>query len=79
MRKPGVLESQFPEGLLLYDPETGKTLLLNETAALVWRMADREPEEIARALAEEYEVDEAQALQDAEETLSLLREEGFLR
>ncbi len=78
MKKPGVLESPFPEGLLLHDPQSGKTLVLNETAAVVWRLADAGPEEIAKALAEEFEVSEERALADAKETLELLRREGFL-
>ncbi len=78
MRKRGVSETPFPEGLLLYDPETGKSFVLNETAAFIWERADSDPEAIARALATEYEVSFEEALEDVREVIGRLREEGFL-
>ncbi len=59
-----------------------KLINLNETATFLWEEAARQgeftPESLAAALCKEYEVDEAQALKDCQETVDAWNKEGLL-
>ena len=59
-----------------------KIIALNETAAFIWKTAKEKEsfseEDLAKALTEEYEVDEATALGDVQAQLQLWRELGMV-
>ena len=52
----GIVAEEMEDELLLHRPDTGKTVYLNGTAALVWRLLDgeRSGAEIAAMLADAY-------------------------
>ena len=54
---------------------------LNETAAFVWKQLEegKNPDEIARLIAEEFEVEEAIALSDVNELIKDFSEKGLLQ
>lgn len=59
-----------------------KLINLNETATFLWEEAARQgeftPDSLAAALCKEYEVDEAQALNDCQEVVASWTKEGLL-
>lgn len=58
-----------------------KIISLNESAAYLWKAVegrDFDAEELARLLTEEYEVDEATALQDAQKIMNEWQEAGLI-
>ncbi|MFO1303206.1 MAG: PqqD family protein [Burkholderiales bacterium] len=61
--------------LLILDQHAGLIHQLNETAALIWRKkeAGHSAEEVARFMAEHYEVGEAAAMREVVETLMKLQ------
>lgn len=61
--------------LLLLDEERKRIHQLNQTATFIWDVSDRVADlaEIARLLADEFEVNEAAALKDVLEVVSTLR------
>ncbi len=77
-RKSGVLAQRITDGLILYDPEQDEAFVLNETAALIWENAELPESEIARLLAEEYDIPEGQALADARDFIQELATKGLL-
>lgn len=60
--------------------DLGGVFTLNDVGARVWKLAEEcaDAAEVARRLAQEYEVTEAQALADVEELLAQLRQIGAL-
>lgn len=83
--KDGLLIREVAGEHVLIDAGGGvdfsKMLMLNETAVSVinlLRQGVRTEEELAHALAEEYEVAEETALQDVRELLGQLREQGLV-
>ncbi len=56
-------------------------IALNETGELLWNMLEKgaEPEELADALAEHYEVEKSVALSDAVRFIDMLKEQGALQ
>lgn len=77
-RKDGILAQRITDGLILYDPEQDEAFVLNETAALVWENAELPEPEIARLLAEEYDITEDHALADARDLIRELAAMGLL-
>lgn len=67
--------------MIVVSASRGSILALNPTAALVWERADGtvSVDDLARGLAEEYEIDPAAAAADIDEFLDELRGEGLLR
>jgi hypothetical protein len=64
---------------LIVMPREAKMLTLNAVGTRVWDLLDgRTPAQIARAIAAEFEVDEATALADALAFLATLRERGMV-
>ena len=68
------------DGLLLFNADSNKERVLNETGSHIWRTLDEKPcvEDVACALAHEFEVDETVALEDVEQYLKLLQDEQFI-
>ena len=70
-----------PEGeeAILFNPDTGGVLLLNETAAFIYRLLDgaHDAEAIVGRLTAEYEVGRAEAEADVAELLGRLAAAGL--
>ena len=68
------------EEYMFYDRENDRVHVLNTTAREIFLLCDgkRSEEEIIRSLAEKYELDEATARRDTQETLQRLYELGVL-
>jgi PqqD family protein of HPr-rel-A system len=79
-RRRDVSEHPAEGGTLLFAARDGKTLLLNETAALVWRACESETTlaELTRQLAEKYDVDSETAADHVEQLVTLFAESGLL-
>ena len=60
----------------VFDPETGNAYTVNETGLLILKALreNKDPQEIARILSEEYEISPGAALRDVEEFLEMLRQ-----
>ena len=79
-RVTGLMVREVEGEILVLDTETDRIHKLNPTASFIWRMCDEvsSPEEIAKFLANEFEVEEHQALSDVTDTLGKLRVIGVL-
>lgn len=79
-RRPDVRESELDGEAVLFDPRSGCTFHCNLTAQMVWRQCDGETTavQIARMVADEYEVDPETALDDIEQSIALFVESGLL-
>lgn len=77
---PGIVGQVLDEEAVLLRPEAGKVSVLNEVASRIWQLADgsRTIGEIAEGIAEEYQVDLAQAQADTIEFVNLLITKGIL-
>jgi PqqD family protein of HPr-rel-A system len=75
-----VLLREVEDELLLYDPKTGETLLLNNTAAAIAEMCDgsRSPASIIEEVVSLVEGDPAQIETDIHKIIGDLRERGFV-
>lgn len=64
----------------LYDAATGKVHLLNETAALVWELADgaHTAGEIGQSVARLYGREPARVARDVGQILQQMRDEGLI-
>jgi hypothetical protein len=74
--RPQELSTQsVGQELLILDRGIGMIHRLNETAALIWQkcQAGSSPREVARFLAETYEVEEEAAVRDVSSTLEQLQ------
>jgi hypothetical protein len=78
--RSGVSTADTEYGSVLPDEDTGHYWQLNPSGAAVLRMLveGRTPEEAAKALTEEFDVDEGQALADVEALLDGLRSAGLV-
>lgn len=68
--------------LMILSARNSKLFSLNETAAVIWQAADGVTplsEIVERRVCEDYEIDRALALQDAEEMVEGLAQHGILR
>lgn len=63
-RSKDLIVHEFDDEALVYDPNTGDTHRLNETALFIWRRCDgvTDPRQIGEALTETYDVSAAEAL-----------------
>jgi PqqD family protein of HPr-rel-A system len=76
-----VLSREVEDELLLYDPRSGETLLLNASAAVIADLCDgeRDPEAIARAILDAVpDADAAIVRADVHKTIDELRAKGML-
>ena len=64
IRSKDLTVHEFDDEALIYDPKTGDTHRLNETALFIWRRCDgvTDPVQIGQALTEAYDVSAADAL-----------------
>ncbi len=76
-----VLFRQVDEEWVVFDPTANELHILNLSAAVVWSHCTGEmtPGEIAAALGEAYDIDEARALADVAAALERFREAGLLQ
>lgn len=65
----------------LFNPDTDRVLMLNETASDIWRLADGEHslDDLNALLAQAYGVDAGSIRAEVEEAITVLREEGFFQ
>ncbi|UCG15568.1 MAG: HPr-rel-A system PqqD family peptide chaperone [Phycisphaerales bacterium] len=63
-RSKNLIVHELDDEALIYDPETGDTHRLNQTALFIWRRCDglTDPAQIGEALAETYDVSAADAM-----------------
>jgi len=75
-RDQAIMVREVDSEFLLLDTEFNLIHKLNQTASFIWQTIDRvhSTVEIARMLANEYEVEEDVAVRDVVETLAKLRE-----
>lgn len=73
--RPGVLEEELDDELVLYHPATNQVTALNRTAADVWLLSNGKytSDEIVSRLAGSYGVDPAQIRSDVERAIEMLR------
>jgi hypothetical protein len=79
-RRTDILEDVLDAEGVLYDPRTGRTSRLNQTALAVWRSCDgiSTTRQIAERLTEQYDVTPERALDHVEQLLLLFAEGGLL-
>ena len=72
---PEIVFRQEGEEALLFNPDTGGVMLLNETGAFVFKLLDGSHTlpQIVDLLAQEYEVARSEAEQDVSELVDKLR------
>lgn len=80
IRSDGLEVEEAEDGLVVFDPRADMVHHLNPTAAIIFDLSDgsRDPEEIARMLAQIYELD-APAREDALAGLRGLAERRLIR
>ena len=73
-REKAVMVREVDEEVLLLDTESNLIHKLNQTASFIWRKLDQvpSPDDIARMLAKEFEVEEHVAARDVNSTLEKL-------
>lgn len=78
-RRTSVESSDLPDGLALFDKESGKAYYLNPTATLIWEMCDGRPEEdIAQACASILEIDDKASADYVTAGLEAFRSSGII-
>lgn len=78
--RSGVATADTEYGTVLLDEDSGHYWQLNPTGAAVVRLllAGRTPDEAAKALTEEFDVDEPQAMRDVSTLVDGLRSAGLV-
>lgn len=65
---------EFDDECIVLDTDSNRIHQFNRTASRIWQLCDsKSPESIAAELAQEYDVDEEQALSDVVRTLDSFR------
>jgi PqqD family protein of HPr-rel-A system len=79
-RRATVTEDILDREAILFNPVSGATHRLNETALAVWRQCDGRTgtRAMAERLADEYEVDSRTALEHIEQLVVVFAEAGLL-
>src|SRR5689334_22480191 len=73
-RTSNLMIREFDDELVLLETSANRIHQFNRTASHIWRLCDRaSPESIAAGLAQEYDVDEEQALSDVVRTIDTFR------
>lgn len=77
----GVLVREAEGQVLVLDPASDRIHQLNETASFIWRTCQEvaSAAEVAKSLAENFEVEEDKARADAERTIDELKALGIIR
>jgi hypothetical protein len=80
-RRDSIVEREVDSELVLHDPMTDRTLLLNSVSAAIWDLCDgaRTVDEIARCIAEHFRGSEDdEILRDTVELVGKLQAENVL-
>lgn len=79
-RQPGLVVRDVGEEILILDTGSDQIHQLNVSASLIWRLSNRgmESTDIATALANQFDISHAQAVQDTVTTLAAFRNLGLL-
>jgi PqqD family protein of HPr-rel-A system len=79
-RRADVIEEELDGELVLFDPQSGNTYRLNQTAVAVWRRCDGRATtgEIAEQLSRAYDVEFEAALDDVEQLVTLFGQSRLL-
>ncbi len=74
MRKPGVAHQVLDGEAVLFDPESGRTHRMNETALSIWRACDgtATSRQLAERFTRNYEVSFEAAIDDVEQAVAAL-------
>jgi hypothetical protein len=77
---PDVTAREMDELFFVINPATSELHSMNEVGRRIWDLIDdsRSVKEVAAAIALEYEVDDATALDDVADFVSVLAERGLL-
>ena len=77
---PDIIEEDLDDEVCLYRPADDEVVVLNRTAADVWRLADGRVslDQIVERLALGYGVDASRIEQDVQEVTANLADRGFL-
>lgn len=77
---PGVVETELDDDVALFHPRTGQVVILNATAADVWRLSDGEHtlEALVAVLARAYAVEGSSIRDEVAAAVSDLGRHGFL-
>ena len=80
LRKKETSFTEIEGDLVLYNPISDAYLVLNATAAFIWKLLDgsNSLDEIARAMSENFRVEREEAKQDLLELLKVLEEKELL-
>ena len=75
VRVEGIVLTEADEESILYDAKEGKVHILNRVGAFIWDLCNGENtlEDISRAVAESFEVDEETAQKDIKEFIEELQ------
>jgi Coenzyme PQQ synthesis protein D (PqqD) len=80
LSKPGLIETELDQELILLDPETQEMFSLNGTGRWVWRgLPDRSAGELAQELATHFGLTADEARADVDEMVAELLEAGLIR
>ena len=80
VRRAGLTVEELDGEAIVFDPETGDTHHLNETALFVWRQCDglRDAEQIAQAVFEAYDITLPEAVEHVEQILDEFERWGLV-
>jgi len=72
--------SEHPEGSVMLDSDTGRVFVCNETGALIWKRLSEglSIDAIAAEIAQTFNVEPDQAMQDAQKFVAELQHQGLL-
>jgi hypothetical protein len=78
-RRRDIEQQQLKDEAILFDPETGNSYMLNETALAVWRLCDgcSTSYEAAREQSDACDVDFATVLDHVEQVVALFADNGL--
>jgi hypothetical protein len=79
-RRQDIEQQQLENEAILFDPATGNSYMLNETALAVWRRCDgcSTSYEAAQDQSDACDIDFATVLDDVEQVVALFAENGLL-
>ena len=81
-RKEGIQEQKLDRELMLLDPDTDHIHILNETAKVIWRLADGRHtlKEMEKKVKERFSVNNGHDVKgDIERVIGELKEKGLLK